>query len=1010
VDGRSGCLYLEGASGDVEPVSAMQLGVLLNRSGLRLVVLDACASGRLATDALRSLAPALIRAQVPAVVALQVTAPEEATCAFAGEFYRALAEGFPIDACVTEGRKAVMSAAGLRRPDWGIPVIYTRAPDDRLFERPAERAHGATPVAPAALAPATPETAQMPQLQPAPPQAEPEAAPIQRELPEQRISNLPTELTALVGRNQDVEAASTLILRPDVRLLTLTGTAGTGKTRLAIQIATNLLDSFAHGVWFVNLAPVGQRDLVLTTIAHTLGLTETGDQPLLDRLKEHLRDRQLLLVLDNFEQVLAAAPLLADLLAAAARLEIQVTSRAALRISGEYEFPVAPLALPDLRNLPPVATLAQKAIALFAERARAVRPSFALDDGNAQTVAEICARLDGLPLAIELAAARCNVLSTAALLARLTKRLDVLTGGARDLAARQQTLRGAITWSYDLLDENECRLFARLGVFVGGATLEAIEAVAAELKIENEQLKNGLHSEELSILNSQFSILDGLASLVDKSLLRQLDDTAGEPRFVMLETIREYAQERLVASGEAALMRRLHADYLLAFVEQAEPELTGPQQAVWLERLEREHDNLRAALGWAAEQGVAATAGRLSGALWRFWYIRGHLSEGRHWLALALNLAAPDAIRAKMLTGAGGLAWAQGDHAQARACYSDALALFRALGDRSGIARILNNLGVVAEFLEDYPQMQTCYAESLALYQELGDRIGIARALNNMGLASVHQAEYPQAQRYYAEALALLRELGDQRTSAIVLHNLGEVALRQQDYTQAQYHYLESLALRRGLGDKEGIAFCLEGLAAVVTAWEQPLRAARLWGAAEALRTMIGAPLPSIERSAYDRTVAAGQNQAQAAAWAAAWAAGRDLALEQALDEAAAISQDGADVGTSGKRPTAPMTAPSAVPIIARLLLATQDGPRVILIERAPLIIGRDSANQIILDDARVSRRHAQLSYRLERFWLVDLESTNGTYVNSEQIGAQALSDGDTISLGGLELTFKSEA
>ncbi|HUG38092.1 MAG TPA: AAA family ATPase, partial [Candidatus Limnocylindrales bacterium] len=487
---------------------------------------------------------------------------------------------------------------------------------------------------------------------------------------EARPHNLPLQATTLLGRAREVAAARERVLRDDVRLLTLTGPGGTGKTRLALQVAAELIDHFADGVFFVPLAPISDPGLVASTVALTLGIRDPGGRPVLENLREHLRDRQILLVLDNFEQILLAAPLVGELLAVCRGLKVLVTSRAPLELRGEQEFPVPPLALPDPKHPPPIEALGQYgAVALFIERATAIRPDFAVTNDNAPAVAEICVRLDGLPLAIELAAVWIRLLSPQAMLTRLERRLPLLTGGARDLPARQQTLRGAIAWSYDLLDEGERALFRRLAIFVGGCTLEAAEAVC------NPEGDLGL------------DVLDGVASLVAKSLLRQEEGPEGEPRFGMLETIREYGLEQL----EADATRGRHAAFFLAFAEEAEPKLLGAEQVTWLQRLEAEHDNFRAVLGRSRVGEVAADVGlRLAGALQWYWRVRGLLGEGRGWAETMLALpgaAARTAARARALNAAARLANLQADYTAARPLALESAAIAREVGDLAGVAR-----------------------------------------------------------------------------------------------------------------------------------------------------------------------------------------------------------------------------------------------------------------------------------------------------------------------------------
>ena len=727
-----------------------------------------------------------------------------------------------------------------------------------------------------------------------------------------RPNNLPVQRSLLIGREQELADLQQLILRADVGLVTLTGPGGTGKTRLSLQVAADLLDHFADGAFFVNLAPISDASLVASTIAQALGI-QTGTRPAAEGIKDYVGGRQLLLVLDNFEQILPAAPLVAELLGGSSGLKIMVTSRAALRVRGEYEFPVPALALPNPRRLPSPGALSQfTAVALFIERATAIRPDFAVTNENAPAVAEICARLDGLPLAIELAAARIRLLAPQAMLTRLDRRLPLLTGGARDLPTRQQTLRSTIAWSYDLLDDDaERALFRRMGVFVGGCTIEATEAVCAAVG-DGESL----------------SALDGIESLVSKSLLRQEDGPDGEPRFQMMETIREFALEQLTAAGETASLRRQHATFFLGLVAQADSQLLGPGQLAWLERLDAENDNLRAALSWSlAEPGEAETASRLAVSLFWFWTFRSHLLEMRDWLTRALERSA-DAdrtlLRARLLIRLAVADWQQGDFSSARArgwldeslsiCrefgatsdlafalyflgnlsiatgdpataevrYGESLAAYRELGDAWGLSQPLLGLGRVALQRGDLETAQVYLEECLASVRRAGEPFSMAQALNSLGDVARRQGDYGRARARYEEGLAHFESLGTRWSAAGLLHNLGYVSLYQRDDTRAAELFAESLDLFREAGDKRGLAECLAGFAAVAAAGGQPARAARLFGASEALLEVIDARLSPSNLTDYERNLSIARGGLNEAAFAAAWSAGRAMPLEQA--------------------------------------------------------------------------------------------------------------------------------
>jgi predicted ATPase/DNA-binding CsgD family transcriptional regulator len=783
--------------------------------------------------------------------------------------------------------------------------------------------------------------------------------------PAPRASALPTYLTPLLGREQEAQIVCSLLQRSEIRLLTLTGPGGVGKTRLGIQIASDLMHDFANGVCFVSLAPISDPELVIPTIAQALGLPEVGDagtapQPL-QRLNTYLQEKQVLLLLDNFEQVVAAAPALVELLTACAQVKVLVTSRAVLRVSGEYECPVSPLALPSPKELPDARAVAQSpAVALFVQRAMPRLPDFSLTDANAVIIAAICARLDGLPLAIELAAARIKLLPPEALLARLEHRLAVLTSGARGLPARQQTLRDTIKWSYDLLSADEQRLFRRLSVFVGGYTLKAVEAVC------NEVDHVGLHE------------LDGVAALLDNSLLQQTEQAGEEPRFVMLETIREYGRECLEASGEREEIRRAHANYSVALAEEAEPKLCSAERENWVHRLERDYDNIRAALSWSVERKEAATALRLGGALWQFWLLQGHLSEGRQWLEKALAIGVPQpgrladteseglttqvssAVRAKALNGAGVLAHYQGDYRQAKVLCEESLALFRELGDKRGMVTSLNGLGLIVgqatRARNDYAVAQALYEESLAIVRELGDLWGIAETLWDFARVTFYQGDYTAGNPLWEESLAIfrelgdrrriaeilgslggymafyqgnytteltsmeesltiMRELGDRRSSARLLWALGHAAFVQDDYAKARTFYEEALAILQELGVKWLIAACLDGLAEVAVAQGQPEWAAHLLGAAALLREALGVSPPPYNLANYERTVATTRAQLGEERFAAAWAEGREMTLEQVLAEQARATTPGQTSTVSTiQQPTDTVALPPTYP------------------------------------------------------------------------------------------------
>ena len=626
------------------------------------------------------------------------------------------------------------------------------------------------------------------------------------------FSNLPAPMTNFVGREHEIARVKEIL--KTVRLLTLTGPAGTGKTRMGVQVASEMTESFEDGVFFVPLATITNPDLIVSAMAHALSMVESSTRSTLESLKVILKSRHVLLVLDNFEQVAAGAYVVAELLEACPMLKMLITSRVALRLSGEHEFPVPPLSVPDAFHGGGADALHQySAIALFEARAQAVRPGFILTDENARAVAELCVRLDGLPLAIELAAARIKLFSPQAMLARLGNRLDLLKGGPRDRPARHQTLRQAIAWSYDLLDPTTQRLFQRLAVFVDGCTLEAAESVCrtgGDLSVE---------------------VIDGIAILVDQNLLQQHEIQEGEPRFSMLETIRDYALERLRQTDDWEAVHQAHATYFLAFAEQAEPELTGANQGLWLDRLEAEHDNLRAALTWNEMQGDAEQGLRMGAALWRFWAVRGYLVEGRRTLERLLGLPGAEAhtrARAKALNGAGTLLHEVGDYPQARSLLEESLTLWREIGDKKGIATGLNNLGWVAMLLGDHASGRALSEEALALCRTLGDQRGMALSLNNLGWVAMLLGDLAPGRTLQQESLHLRRALGDKRGVAFALTNLAVIEQYAGAYEQATAHLEKAQATLETLNDRQLLTWVNDVRSLMARRQGQPARAASL--------------------------------------------------------------------------------------------------------------------------------------------------------------------------------------
>jgi predicted ATPase/DNA-binding SARP family transcriptional activator len=679
---------------------------------------------------------------------------------------------------------------------------------------------------------------------------------------------LPVAPSPIVGRERELAEVAAVLDRPAARLVTLTGAGGTGKSRLALEIATGMQSRFPDGVFFAALGAIRDPALIVPSIAGALEVTEGPGQPLIESLKHHLRDREVLLVVDNFEQVVEGAPYMAELLAAAPGLKLLVTSREPLRVSAESEYAVPPLGLPDLERPRDLGSISRvESVELFVQRALAADRRFRLTDDNAADVAKICARLDGLPLAIEMAAARIRALPPRAILARLDQRLRVLTGGARDLPARQRTLRATIDWSYDLLGPPERALFARLAVFAGGWTLEAAESVCGE----------GLGDQ----------VVEVLGSLVEKSLVRREEPVEDQPRFGMLETLRDYALERLSASGEEPLLRRKHAAFFRDLGERAEPELFGAQQAAWLERVEADHYNLRSALGWCRTDPSARADGlRLAGSLFPFWLARGRLTEGRESLSgllRRLDEDEPSPGHAKCLVASGSFAVMEGEVERAEALAGEGLRLTRRLGDMWWTAVCLNVLGTAARYGERHSDARTLYEEALTLCEEHGLTWPAAFTVGNLGRQAFELREYQRAAGLLERSLDLHRQVGEGFNVAATLSLLGWVAQSLGDLERAAALHGEGLDLWVRLENVWGITLALQGIAALAGLAGRPERAAPLLGAAESLRDDGGfAVWPTVRREC-ERDLEALRRALGADAFSAAWTEGRAMTQDQAV-------------------------------------------------------------------------------------------------------------------------------
>ena len=678
--------------------------------------------------------------------------------------------------------------------------------------------------------------------------------------------NLPVQLTSFIGREKELVKVKQLLTQ--TRLLTLLGPGGTGKTRLGLQVAAELMDEYENGVFFISLALIRDPALVVSTIAQIWDLQESGKQRLVERVKDYLQDKQILLVLDNFEHVLDAGLLATGLLADAPRLKILVTSREPLRVYGEHNFFVPPLSLPETNNLPQLKHLLQyEAVGLFVERAQAVKSDFVINDDNARAIAEICQRLDGLPLAIELATARIRLLPPQAMLTRMKRRIPLLTGGARDLPSRQQTLNNAISWSHDLLNEGEKLLFRRLAVFAS-ATLEAVETIC---------------NADSDLSSSLFDVLE---SLVHKSLLNQVE-TAGEPRFIMLETIREYALIKLEESRELEKMRDEHLDFFLKLTEQANAELMGPRQASWMARLEQERDNLRAVLEWSLNEPERITIGaKVVLSLVQFWQLRGDNEEWSTWFDLALDKStkAPTLVRANLLEGKGFQTFHQGFLEQARHLFDQSSALYLEAEDTRSIGRLMIFQAHIALGLGDTAQALRFAGRSLEIHREVREPWWTSSSLFALGDVAYLRDDLLQAQAHYEESLSLIRDLGIGFGIARRKIRLGQTALALGETTLARTHLIKGLILASQASDNWGVAMALGGFGCLAKVQAQLERATRLFGATQAQLDAFGSHFWPLDQYEFDLVVASIRPILSLDSFKKIWDEGQAMTIEEAIE------------------------------------------------------------------------------------------------------------------------------